>query len=156
MTEQNGVSIDQTKEILDRITAVNLDEVTTDEMVIPFREWEIVEEDGHKRRKSKIRQARIMKFVSMKNFNRMIKAQQEMRASGQTPTGSQTMRWMTEQVLNVWKESEENMTLEKLEEGLEGPVIMKLFFDFFGAMLSAVPSIRAASGGALPANNKQA
>ena len=154
MTEQSTFS--QAKELLDTITAVNLDEVVTDEIIVPFREWVTVEENGHRRRKSEIRQARIMKFVSMKNFHRMIKAQQDMRAKGGQPTGPETMRWMTEQVLHVWKESEEDMTLEKLEEGVEGPVIIRLFFDFFGAMLSAVPSIKAASGGALPANNKQA
>jgi hypothetical protein len=153
MTQQeNGTAFSQAKELIDSITAVNLDEVVNDEIVVPFREWVVVEEKGRKRRKSEIRQARIMKFVSMKNFNRMIKAQQDMRAKGTPPTGPETMRWMTEQVLHVWKESEEDMTLEKLEEGLEGTMIMRLFFDFFGAMLNAVPSIRAASGGATPAN----
>src|SRR5205823_3523359 len=131
-------------------------EVVTDEVVVPFREWEIIEKDGRKRRRASIRQAHIMKFVSMKNFNRMIKAQQDMRAKGTPPTGPETMRWMTEQVLAVWKESEEDMTLEKLEEGVEGPWIMKLFYDFFGVMLSAVPSIRAASGAASPVSKPQA
>jgi len=157
--QQNGstpTSIAEAKEMLDRITAVNLDEVTIEEVIVPIREWETVEENGRKRRKATLRQARIMKYVSMRNFNRMIKAQQEMRAKGTQPTGPDTMRWMTEQVLHVWKDSEEDMTLEKLEEGVEGPWIMKLFFDFFGAMLTVSQSIRAVSGGAMPSNSKQA
>ena len=153
--EQPGMSLENAQAMVAALTLKNADEVLPDEVEVEIGEWYAVEEtdaEGKPRKRNKLRKriAHLPTFVPMSIFIRLIKSQQEM-SQGLAKAGPEaSMRWMTEQVLNVWKLSEPEMTLDTLTNGVQGEKIMELFFHFFGGMLSAATRIKALLGSDSP------
>ena len=93
-------------------------------------------------REPRARIAYINTYVPMKVLHRMMSSQEKLRRmqglakAGASEEGNQVMlTWMTEQVLEVWRLTEPNMTAEKLSEGLSYQKIFGLFGRFFGDLL---------------------
>ena len=98
-----------------------------------------------RRRRPTARIAEIGTYVPMLVLNKMMKSQtkikqlQDLRAnSGDTDVQTETMQWMAEQVCEVWKLSEPEMTPQKLMEGLDFKKILGLFNIFFGNLLQGM------------------
>ena len=78
--------------------------------------------------------ATINTYVPMKILHRMMASQGAQGA--ESPENQQMMiSWMIDQVLEVWRLTEPNMTAEKLAEGLSYQKVFGLFGRFFGDLL---------------------
>lgn len=143
MSTDNGTieiapeQLEQAQELLD---AVNLDEVTIEIIKVKVREYRLVDilddedkpildEQGNplKGRQPYTRTARIQNFVPLPIYNKMIATQKELRGGNI----EEQIPLMTDLVLEVWQVSEPFMTLQKLNDGIDFPVIGALFKIFF-------------------------
>ncbi len=145
----------QTSSFFDSLEAVNLDEVTTSTVRVAFRDSRLVpqlEEEGNPlveegkpkmRRQFYTRIAEIENYVPMSVFNKMMTTRSRalrlrgafLASTTEVDIPDPIITWMSEQVLAVWKQTEEDMTLERLESGLEFRKISRLFTLFFGHLL---------------------
>lgn len=134
----------QAQTFFDGLAAVNLDEVTTEVLRVGIRDYrEETMENGQKRRIPWPRIAEIENFVPMKVFNRMmasrnrvLKERQIYLSQGDRDDHEDPMiGWMMSQVLAVWQLSEPDMTLERLERGLDFERVSALFTRFFARLL---------------------
>lgn len=152
--EEPAGNISQALDMVQQIKLVNADEHIPDEVVIKFREWETIEEPDEngtmrKRNKARVRTARISSFVPTDVFIQMMSSQQARKDANDKSLGTQ-IRWMQEQILMVWKLSEEDMTLPRLQKGIDALKTMELYFDFFGKTLAAAQSIKVPQGANMP------
>lgn len=124
----------------DLLSAVNLDEVTIEIVKVKVREYRLVDaldDDGNplldekgetlKYRHPYTRTAHIQNFVPLPIYNKMIAMQKELRGDKL----EEQIPLMTNLVLEVWQVSEPWMTLQKLNDGIDFPVIGVLFKLFF-------------------------
>ena len=128
--------------------AVNLDEVTYEYVPVAFVEYLSNEVEGPNgktvtRYRPETRIAEICNRVPMYLLNRLLADEKRMKklqkriAAGEVeePEEDPTMQWVTKQVLNVWRLTENDMTYERLERGLLFEQIYGLFSRFFGPTL---------------------
>jgi hypothetical protein len=128
--------------------AVNLDEVSYEYVPVAFVEYipyTVEGSDGKTvtRYKPETRIAEICNRVPMYLLNRLLADEKRMKklqkriAAGEIeePEEDPTMQWVTRQVLNVWRLTENDMTYERLERGLLFEQIYGLFSRFFGPTL---------------------
>lgn len=96
------------------------------------------------RRKPIIRVAEINTYVPLIILNKMMASQEKLKklqalrakqGDSDSELQQETMQWMTEQVTEVWKLTEPDMTVQKLAEGLDFKKILGLFNRFFGSLL---------------------
>lgn len=134
---------------LSSMESVDLEEMTISTVRVGIRDVLIVsDKDGTARRIANPRIAEINNFVPMRVFNRMLSSrnkvmklrQQHVMAKDRPDVGEDVdpmVQWMLAQILEVWKltPGEEDMTLERLEDGLDFPKIYKLFTIFFDKMM---------------------
>jgi len=145
MMMQNGQvdeeTLEQARTFFNQVDAVNLEEVTTHVLCVAIRELvnQVELDDGIERRvrRARVRRAQIDTFVPMRIFNKMLATRDRVvreREAYLQKGGEEDpmMIWMTNQVLNVWKLSEPDMTYEALVDGLSFDKISKLFAAFFG------------------------
>lgn len=100
------------------------------------------------RRKPVKRSSLINTYVPVKVLNKMMAGQDKMRKlqalRAKDPTQvngdiqQEMVIWMADQILNVWKLSEPEMTLDKLLEGVDLKKILGLFSLFFGNLLTGM------------------
>jgi hypothetical protein len=126
--------------------AVNLDEVNIESVTVTLME-KVPEEvmiNGHKVKRNKIVPVthEISCYVPMYLLNRLVAEQKKMQkmrariAEGELESQEDPMmEWVTKQVLNVWKLTEEDMTYERLSFGLDFEKTFGLFARFFGPAL---------------------
>jgi len=138
--EDSDRSIAAAMTILD---AVNLDEVTVEELkiaVIEHRPEAYTDEGGveRTRNRSYVRHAYISTHVPNRVFNQMIagRAQllKDLKRRGIADKAEiqlEQAKWAINPVWWVWKLSEEDMTLERLDAILSGMQTQKLFLRFF-------------------------
>lgn len=131
-------------------SSVNFDEVIPEPVIVSlvdYIEYEATLGDQKViRRKPVIRKAEIGTYVPMKILHRMMSSQEKIRKiqairstkNGQMDgqTQQEMMDWMTEQVVNVWKLTEPDMTTDRLQESLDFRKIFGLFNLFFGNLLT--------------------
>ena len=139
---------------VDSLDAVNMDEITISTVKVAIRDSRFVPalddqgnhiiEDGKQkvRRQFYTRIAEIENYVPMSIFNKMMATRAKVMRQRQeylaNPTDEQSdpiIRWMMEQVLAVWKLTEEDMDMDRLESGLEFNKFSRLFTLFFGHLL---------------------
>lgn len=152
--------MDRAADYFESALAVNLDEVTSDTVSVMIKEY--ADDPQHPgRRIPAWRRVELDRFVPMKIFNKMmasrLKAQKQIKLreqalerDGDVNEDDPNVLWMMQNVLNVWNLTEPDMTLERLEEGLNFAKIQKLFALFFGEMMSlnrskAVPAVNTTS-----------
>ena len=125
---------------LDLFGAVNLDEVVIETIAVKIRHYKdedatddegnpVLDERGHpyKNRRPVVRTARISSMVPMNIYNEMIALEGKIDKADV----SKQMDTMFQTVLKIWKISEPWMTADMLRDGLDFPVIVKLFRLFF-------------------------
>lgn len=154
MNTNHAVTNEALDNFLNMETSFN--DVLPEPIEVRWVEW--VEEDtGRKkpdgkpvmRRKPEQRVSWINTYVPMNVLHHMMASQEKMKRmqglqkevqSGTISESSQQMMlgWMTEQVWNVWKLTEPDMTIEKLGEGLQFQQVFWLFRTFFGDLLAAM------------------
>jgi len=142
---------EQAEQFLASVEAINLDEIVIETIAVAIR-------DRDKNGKHVLRVAEIESFVPMRIFNRMLAtrqrvvAQREKFLAGKSDDEADPIiGWMVDQVLAVWKLSEDDMTRERLEEGLPFENLSALFSRFFGRVLRS--SQRAPSPQIGPSNH---
>lgn len=112
--------------------ALDLDEVVTQVYQIAFTEYvpgEIEGPDGPETAYlPKVRHAKIANLVNMIVWDQYWSLNEQLQQKDD-PTAR--FGAMCELVLAVWRESEPNMTLERLRKGLDLAVVQALFFRFF-------------------------
>lgn len=126
--------------------AVNLDEVFIDTVMVAIVEYEEVEINGKIVKKPYVRHAEISTFVPMALLNRMLASQKKLRkqlakieaGEMEEPDADLMLIWMQQQILGVWKLTEEDMTLARIENGLDFEKVQGLFARFFGETLAKV------------------
>lgn len=131
----------------DQIGSTTFDEVLPEPITVSLVEFvEYKTKEGVTRRKPAIRNAEINTYVPMKIFHRMMASQEKIRAiqdvrakavGGKLDDDSQQtmLLWMVDQVLQVWKLTEPDMTADALTEGLSFQKVIGLFGVFFGDLL---------------------
>lgn len=150
---------ERAKNFLDSLSTVNLDEVVTEVIDVALRDikfvpavdeaGEAVRDEQGKQKMQMVRYTRtahIENYVPMKVFNRMLASRARVTKAREqylTRVGNESVRdeqdpmltWMLEQVHAVWIQSEPDMTLERLAEGLTFEKVSRLFSRFFGHLL---------------------
>jgi hypothetical protein len=131
-------------DVLSDAMSVNLSQVIPPVVDVDVMEY-VPDPEDPERFVLKTRTAHINCYVPMRIFHQMLASRQKMLESlrqeeagvgaGEGANQSDMMAWMTEQVLQVWKLTERNMTLERLETGLTFDVIFGLFTRFFGDLI---------------------
>ncbi len=133
----------QAQAFFESLQTVNLDEVTTNTVKVAIRDSKVVTKGGRETRVHSVRIAEIENFVPMRVFNRMLASRERVMRERKKylmkeDKGDEMdpmIFWMLEQVLAVWQQTEEDMTRERLENGLDFTKISKLFTLFFGQLL---------------------
>jgi hypothetical protein len=124
--------------------AVNLDEVSPEQIEVAFVEYaQVTSAEGQLLMRPNVRIAKIWDFVPMYLFNRLIAAQRHAQrlknrieaGDVEEPEEDPQIMWIIKQVLAVWQLTEEDMTLERLQKGLDFDRIYGLFVRFFGSQL---------------------
>jgi hypothetical protein len=103
------------------------------------------------RRKLERRIAHIETYVPMSVFHKMMASQERIRKFQAMKKGEngqmdpenqkQMLGWMVDQILEVWKLTEPDMSAEKLIEGLGFQNTMRLFGLFFGDQLKSLGAV---------------
>lgn len=139
------ITSEQIEQAQKTLGAVNLDEVTIEIVDVKIREYKLVDvlddnsepvlgDDNQplKYRKAVTRTAHIQNFVPLPVYNKMIGYQEKMKGIPlQERVFQEQIPLMTGLVLEVWQNTEEWMTLKRLNEGLDFEVIVQLFQLFF-------------------------
>ena len=146
ITKLNGkTSEQQAREVLEQAQHINLNEVAPEPVEVTLHEY--VEDPETHRRKLVTTQHTIETHVPMRLFNRMIATQKRVREARTTwlanngkeepePEDDPSLVWQTQQVLAIWKLTEPEMTLERLQEGLDITQVEGLFTRFFARSLN--------------------
>jgi len=155
ITQLNGnteVTVQQARTMLDQGLQINLNEVAPEAVEVSLREYVPVTEqgaDGQSRTRNKLvtTQHLIETSVPMKLFNRMVatqkRAQEQRRvwlaktgAENQEPEDDPMLAWQLQQVFVIWRLTEPEMTLDRLEMGLDIAQVQGLFARFFARYLN--------------------
>ena len=149
--------MERTEQYVEAAMAVNLDEVTDDTVTVTIKEYR-TDPETH-RRVATSRKVVLDSFVPMKIFNKMMAGRQKMLRlqklrqqatdnGGEVNEDDPQFTWIMQSVLNVWNQTEPEMTMERLEDGLNFAFINKLFTIFFGdLMITSRKGSKAASAG---------
>lgn len=154
---------EQVQGFLHSMDAVDLEDMSVSTIRVGIQDVRMVHDPqapGGMRRQANPRIAELLNFVPMRIFNRMLASrnrilkQREHFLKTKTEEEEQAdpmIGWMLQQVLDVWKltPGEEDMTLERLEDGLDFPKIYKLFSLFFDKMMKQM-NANAGSNGKSP------
>lgn len=148
MSEKNGViagtdmTIEQAAELIETVSAVNLDEVTNEYVHIQVSEPKevdlednegnpVLDEDGNpvKGIKFVTRTAAIYDIVPLPIYNRMVKLRNDIQTK--KISQEEAVLPMGELVWEIWKISEPFMTKERFYRTVHGETIGALFIRFF-------------------------
>lgn len=158
LDDQTGALTEAEREraqpFLNSLESVDLEEMTITTVRVGIRDVRTVkDEDGTARRVANPRIAEINNFVPMRVFNRMLSSRNKVMKQRQQyalikdglDVGEDVdpmVEWMLTQILEVWKltPGEEDMTLARLEDGLDFAKIYKLFTIFFDKLMKQMGS----------------
>lgn len=139
-SEAIAITSDETKQALETLGAVNLDEVLIETITVKvrtYKEESVFDDDGNPvlddddtpltYRKPSTRTARIQNFVPVPVYHRMIALRDELSNAQQ----QKQLEIMADLVLGVWQVTEPWMTKKMLSEGVDFSVIGALFTRFF-------------------------
>ena len=140
---------EQVQSFLNSMDTVDLEDMSVSTIRVGIQDYRMVHDPqfpGGMRRQANPRIAEIINFVPMRIFNQMLASrnkimrQREKFLQSKAEEQEQTdpmIEWMLRQVLEVWKltPGEEDMTLDRLENGLDFQKIYRLFTLFFDKMM---------------------
>lgn len=155
---------EQVQSFLNSMDTVDLEDMSVSVVRVGIQDYKLVHDPqypGGMRRQANPRVAELLNFVPMRIFNQMLASrnrilkqrEQFLKTKAEENEAADPMiGWMLQQVLAVWKltPGEEDMTLERLEDGLDFPKIYKLFSLFFDKMMKQM-NANAGSNGKHPA-----
>lgn len=151
----DAAQMSRAEQAYEEALAVNLDEVTDESVSVTIREYAVDPETM--KRKGTWRKTELDAYVPMKIFNAMMAGREKALRSnkiraraidqgGDLNDDDPMVLWMLDCVLRVWKLTEPDMTLDRLQEGLDMKKTQALFYRFFGAALSLKKAKAAPAG----------